>query len=417
MTLLKKNIIYLIFVQGLNYLIPLLIFPYLARVLGAENYGLLSFSNSIILYFCIIIDFGFMLSATKKISILKKQGLPINEVFWSTIYSKTVLLLVSFLLLVLLGLFNNKISSMSSILLAFSPQLIATAIFPLWYYQGIENIKVILISQIAAKLSVLPFIFYFVKNEDDIVIAAFIQSFTLLVAAIISWTSIIKDKDILFPELRIFKNVYKELKASSSYFIGGLAISIYTISTPLILGFISSEYEVGIYSAANKFTGALAGLFIVAGGAIFPRVNSLIVSDKQAAFRLLKKIILLQTLLLTFLAVIYILFNKIIIITILGKSYLDAVLLSIPLTVAMFFSVISVVLCNYILVPFGHKKLYFIIPIVVSILHVIYTPILIKTYGALGASYGLAISELITFIILLLYCIKYKYIENIFLKI
>lgn len=414
MSLLRKNVIYLIFVQGLNYLIPLIIFPYLARVLGTENYGLLSFANSIILYFCMLIDFGFTLSGTKKISTLKKQGLNVDQVFWDIIFAKLMLLVLSISLMLTLAIFNNKINNIFYILLAFTPQLIATAIFPLWYFQGIENIKVILISQVVAKLSILPSTFYLVKDDGDIVIAALIQSCTLLTAALLSWTSIIKDKSISLPNLRLLKNTFNEISDSTSYFIGSLAISVYTISTPLLLGFLSSEHEMGIYSAASKFTAALAGLFIVAGGAIFPRMNALIVTDQAKAFSLLKTIFLSQTALILIISLFYVLFNSTIIDIFLGTSYLDAVPLSIPLSVALIFSVISVILCNYILVPMGHKKLYYIIPIAVSILHVIYTPIFIKYLGALGAAYGLAVSEVISFIILLGCCIKYQYITKIF---
>lgn len=414
MSLLKKNVIYLIFVQGLNYLIPLIIFPYLARVLGTENYGLLSFANSIILYFCMTIDFGFTLNGTRKISILKKKGLNVDQVFWDIIFAKLMLLSLSIMLMVSLAVFNSKIDNILYILLAFTPQLIATAIFPLWYFQGIENIKVILISQVIAKLSILPSTFYLVKDEGDIVIAALIQSVTLLVAALLSWTSILKDKNIGLPNLKTFRNMFKEISDSASYFIGGLAISIYTISTPLLLGFLSSEHEMGIYSAANKFTAALAGLFIVAGGAIFPRVNALLVTDEESAFSLLKTIILVETVLLIIITFSYVFFNLKIIDIFLGDAYLDATPLSVPLSIALFFSVISVILCNYILIPLGHKKLYYLIPIVVSILHIIYTPILIKSLGALGAAYGLAISEIMSFSILLGYCVKYQYMNRIF---
>lgn len=414
MSLLRKNVIYLIFVQGLNYLIPLIIFPYLARVLGTENYGSLSFANSVILYFCIVIDFGFTLSGTKKISILKKQGLSIDQVFWNIIFAKLMLLSFSIMLMLGLAIFNSKLNNVLYILLAFTPQLVATAIFPLWYFQGIENIKVILISQVIAKLSILPSTFYLVKDEGDIVIAALIQSCTLLVAALLSWISIIKHKSIGKPDFRLFKNTFREISDSTSYFIGSLAISVYTISTPLLLGFLSSEHEMGIYSAANKFTGALAGLFIVAGGAIFPRVNALLVTDETKAFSLLKAIILSQTVLLLIITFLYIFFNITIINVLLGDAYLDAVPLRIPLSIAMFFSVISVILCNYILVPMGHTKLYYLVPITVSILHIIYTPILIKSLGAVGAAYGLAFSEVITFTILTGCCVKFNYINKIF---
>ncbi|HCX7544895.1 oligosaccharide flippase family protein, partial [Escherichia coli] len=58
------NAVYLFVVQGVTYLVPLITLPYLVRVLGAQSYGVLSFSLAIIQYFILLTDYGFNLSAT-----------------------------------------------------------------------------------------------------------------------------------------------------------------------------------------------------------------------------------------------------------------------------------------------------------------------------------------------------------------
>ncbi|ELA4707862.1 oligosaccharide flippase family protein, partial [Escherichia coli] len=64
------NAVYLFVVQGVTYLVPLITLPYLVRVLGAQSYGVLSFSLAIIQYFILLTDYGFNLSATQKISVI-----------------------------------------------------------------------------------------------------------------------------------------------------------------------------------------------------------------------------------------------------------------------------------------------------------------------------------------------------------
>ena len=63
-----NNFISLSFVQGLSILFPLITFPYLLRVLGVEGFGIFTLIQTAIMYFDLLISFGFGLVATKEIS-------------------------------------------------------------------------------------------------------------------------------------------------------------------------------------------------------------------------------------------------------------------------------------------------------------------------------------------------------------
>ena len=66
--ILAKNTLFLYVMQVSGYVFPLLTFPYLTRTLGAARYGTVVFANAVMQYFSMLIEFGFILSATKTCS-------------------------------------------------------------------------------------------------------------------------------------------------------------------------------------------------------------------------------------------------------------------------------------------------------------------------------------------------------------
>ena len=66
---LASNIASLFTVQAANYLIPLLTLPYLVRILGPREFGLIAFAQAFSQYFVILTDYGFNLSATREVAI------------------------------------------------------------------------------------------------------------------------------------------------------------------------------------------------------------------------------------------------------------------------------------------------------------------------------------------------------------
>ncbi|HAG9008625.1 TPA: oligosaccharide flippase family protein, partial [Escherichia coli] len=87
------NIFYLSLVQITNYVFPLITLPYLVRVLGVSQFGGVMLAQAVIQYCIIITDYGFNLSATKKITLANGKD-NINSIYTSTFYAR---LLLSFL--------------------------------------------------------------------------------------------------------------------------------------------------------------------------------------------------------------------------------------------------------------------------------------------------------------------------------
>ena len=99
--------LYLIMLQGINQLLPIIVMPYLMVKLGAEGYGYVGFSLSVVQYLIIIVDFGFNLSATKRIAVVAGDRTALSRVFWNVVAAKLLLMLLTTLALFVLVVFDG----------------------------------------------------------------------------------------------------------------------------------------------------------------------------------------------------------------------------------------------------------------------------------------------------------------------
>src|SRR3989338_2300532 len=68
-----ENFFSLSLLQGLNYIFPLITFPYLVRILGPAKFGLVIFAQSFIWYFVLLTDYGFNFTANRSVSVNKNN--------------------------------------------------------------------------------------------------------------------------------------------------------------------------------------------------------------------------------------------------------------------------------------------------------------------------------------------------------
>ncbi|MDE9481665.1 flippase [Xenorhabdus bovienii] len=287
-TKLNKNILYLTLVQGSIYILPLVTFPYLVRILGVENFGILAFCLATIQYLVLITDYGFNLTASQKIAKIGNNKILVSKTFWSVTNAKFLLAILSLLLLVIIIMEIKIYQDKCNILIALSPLFLGNVIYPIWLFQGKEDMKWITFCSVISRLIVIPLTFFFVKNKNDIVIAALIQSSPNFIAGIISLSIIYKYKWVGKIELNL-SEVQKRLKESWHVFLSTSAISLYTTSIIIILGFISGPIAVGYFNAANTIRNAAQGLLNPIAQAIYPRINNLITENYEEALSLLKK--------------------------------------------------------------------------------------------------------------------------------
>lgn len=285
---LNKNIFYLALVQGSSYILPLITFPYLVRVLGPEYFGLLGFCQASMQYLVLLTDYGFNWTATQQVAKNKDDKNELTQIFWSVIFSKLMLAVAAFTVLAIVCATVTQYKNVWYILLAFSPLVIGNILYPVWFFQGMEKMKWITLCTISARCLVIPLTFILVHSPRDVWLAALIQGSVNMIAGLLGFY-LIRRRGWLTGFSFDFGRIKQSLRDGWHVFVSTSAISLYTTSTTVILGFVSGPTAVGYFNAANTIRSAAQGLLSPITQALYPRINTLFNSDYAHAMSLIKK--------------------------------------------------------------------------------------------------------------------------------
>ena len=272
-SILKKNLSYLFILHNFNYIIPLLLLPYLTYTLGAENFGKITFAQAFITYFILLTDFGFNTSATQNIVQSRTDKAALSKVFWSITMTKSLLGFASIIILILLLLVVPKLQQMYVLLSIASIGIFSTILFPVWLFQGLEKMSYITLFNVLPKVLVLIFTFVFVRLKSDYALALCIQSLGTLLSSLACAILIINQRivQLYYPNI---SNIKSTIAEGWHIFASSLATNIYTTTNTVVLGFLSTNTAVGIFSASEKIIRSLISLFSSVSQVTFPRINT-----------------------------------------------------------------------------------------------------------------------------------------------
>lgn len=265
---LLTNFVSLTLLQVASYVFPLLTIPYLAHVIGVDKYGEISFALAIMIYFQTIVDYGFVFSAVRDIARCRDDISKVSEIYSNVMWSRLVLVIISFSILFFLTLLIPKLHEMNTLLYASFLMVIGQAMFPDWIFQALEKMKYITIFNIVIKLLFTAAVFVFIKKPSDYILQPILTSFGYIVsgigAMILIWKWGIKFNSPKLKEIRI------TIVSNFDLFLNQIIPNLYNSASILLLGFFHGNAANGIYDAANRFNTAGGSFFTIISRTFYP---------------------------------------------------------------------------------------------------------------------------------------------------
>ncbi len=371
-----SNFSYLSILQIGSYVLPILTYPYLARVIGVEGFGKIAFAMSIVVYFTTITDWGYNFSATRDVARNRENLDSISKIYSVVTSSKLFLLFVSAIIMVILIFSVPQLKEDFLVYILSFSIVIGQTIFPEWLFQGLENMKFMVILNIISKLIFTMLIFIFIKSPNDYVLQPLFAGCGYILSGVISLYFIHRKMKLRF-KVSNFREIYVSIKNSFDVFLNNLMPNLYTSVSVLILGFWGGSVANGILDGASKFYSICAQFLSVMSRAFFP-----FLSRKLEKHSIFVKIKLSMTIVL---ALILFLGADFFINTFLTNSFRESVL---PLRIfaisLIFHSLTNIYGTNY-LILIGKEGVLRRITVLISILCFILAFPLIYYFSYIGA--------------------------------
>lgn len=386
-----KNYIYNLLYQLLVLILPLVTTPYISRVLGAENIGIYSYTLSISAYFILFGSLGIALYGQREIAYQQKDRDKYSKTFWEIVLLRAITMLIS-LIIFYFSFVNGKQYQMYYQILML--EILANCIDISWFFQGIEEFKKTVLRNTIVKIISIICIFIFVRTQDDLYIYYLIYVASLLFGNISLWFYM--PKYINKIKLKTI-NIWKHLKPTISLFIPQIAIQVYTLLDRTMIGaIVLDKSEVGFYDQSQKIIKVLLTIITSLGTVMLPRIASTFANKQNNKITkyMLKSfnVVFLLALPMVF-GIIAV--SKSFVPVFFGEGYDKvATLMNVISPIILLIGLSNVTGTQYLL-PTKRQKEFTISVICGAIVNFVINLTLIGKFGAIGASIGTVIAELV----------------------
>lgn len=379
------------------------LFIYLARVLGPDSFGYLSYAFTIAFFVLNFVDMGLSTYGIREIA---KNRSRVSDYASEIVSFRFLLASILFFLLIIATVLSTHSTILKSVIIAASLMLFTCALATEWVFQGIEKMKMVLISFGVTSFLQLFFTIIFVKRPSDLLLAPVIY-FAATLPILIAYLAILKFRVLL--RVEDLKRIFSYMSSSLVIWSISIFAQVYNGLDILILGLFRPIEDVGYFTIAKRVIGAFIMFMIFLTNAVLPRLSYAFCNDAALFAATTKKFLRFASLFTVFVLLPSVLLCEKIVILAVGGQYLPAVA---PLNIMIVGLVFVLFNLPYStgLIACGMEKDVMIQTAASAALSLLLNFIIIPRYGIIGASISFTIVEIFAFVwILWIYKKKIRY--------
>lgn len=406
---LKINAFMNTLLSTLSTIFPLITYPYITRVLSPEGMGKVSFATSVMTYFVLFAQLGIPIYGIKVCAKVREDKIKLSRTVQELIIISVAIGFLAYIFLFLSLAFIPRFQTDRQLLLISSMSIIINAIGVEWLYKALEKYTYITIRSALINIISIVLMFMFVRDSEDYVVYAGITVFASAASYLFNFVNIYK-YIIVKP---VGNYCFTRHLRPIVIFFGLTSVSTININLgAVLLGFLSNDFEVGVFSPPLKIKYVLVNIVSSLGVVLLPRASYYFENELFKEFEeISKKAIDFVLVSAIPISVYFMLFAKETIIVLAGNDYYNSIYVLQVLIPILLIDGLLNVMGIQMLVPMNRERTVLFSIVVGIIVDFAFSVLLIPTKGAVGAAIGLLLSELVILLI------QFRALKQLALKI
>lgn len=387
----KNNMLMSSILTVSNFIFPLITYSYVSRVLTPIGTGKVAFVNSILQYFSYIAILGIPSYGLRECAKVRDDKEKLSHTVQELLIISLVSTLIAYVLLIVSILSVPKLFEYKDLFAVMSAYILLNTIGLEWVYQALEEYSYITKRSIFFKCIGVILTFLLIRTVDDFLWYGFISIFTVSASYIFNFINIHKHVSLRKKEKY---NLKKHLKPIMTLFWASIIITIYANFDVSMIGFISTENEVGLYNAALKIKSILLSLSTAVTSVIIPRISYYLKNGQEKQIKELATNSMRISMLFAMPIAVYVfIYSRNVINFVCGEAYLGAVSTLRILMICIIPLIMTNIFGNQLLIPMGKEKRFSQSVFIGMWINLVLNFLLIPPMGAFGAAIGTLITE------------------------
>jgi O-antigen/teichoic acid export membrane protein len=391
---LVRNTLLLTVMQSSHYVLVLVTMPYLARVLGVAEFGILGIATDIIANLTTFTDWGFGLSAIRHVARNSRNPVELRRIYWDTIAAKTLLAFISLALIFIIMACVGFSSSLAWTVLCGWLLVINSAVGSGWFLRGLEIMGPMVTAELIGRVLYIPLIFLFVHGPSQTMLAMLIAGVGGVITGVISL--FVADRATpLLPIAWTWSGAFRQLRDGWHIFLSIAATMLYSQINVIVLGAVAGPAQAGLLFAAQKLQRTSKSVIGPLSSAIYPRINSLLVENPDRAVQMMKRLLVVQGAMSFGLSAVLFVGAPYMTALFFGQDFAAATASVRILSGTVFLSGLNNVLGTQIMLAFGMQRSFMYILVFSGLFNLVAVGPFAHFMGATGASISVFLTEFI----------------------